>query len=321
MAANASTDLDSPLVALARHNAEAATVAIPRAQADAFTHNALAHLLRLLATPTTPTEDPAVTQLQKNAMWLNFLMVPATPADRQKVESDRAPWLALLPEAMRSPGAGYAPCLSKDEARPWVVAWWPLTYLQSQSGVVMAPGVVVLDDVHPGDNKLQRLHWRRCLQLFNTLQTLRGFRMASLAGLQAKDLDALVDGDTTAPTLAPAQGSQLAWAQEWQGALDQCIAALVPGLRRLAQDQGQAPVVGLELPDAQGRVLADAELAWPDAKVVVLRADQADLAVHWQDAHWHVELLDADGLHVQAQDWHVVVAAALKQAAIAKESP
>ena len=83
------------------------------------------------------------------------------------------------------------------------------------------------------------------------------------------------------------------------------------GLKTLADAQLTPPVVGYEMTNAKGQVVADAELAWPTKQLVVLRADQDDLVSIWNAATWQVVLLDEDGLNVQTQDWHSVVLAKL----------
>ena len=79
----------------------------------------------------------------------------------------------------------------------------------------------------------------------------------------------------------------------------------------LADAQLTPPIVGYEMADAKGQVVADSELAWPTKQLVILRDDQEDLTSIWEAAGWHSELLDADGLHIRAQDWHSVVLAKL----------
>jgi DEAD/DEAH box helicase domain-containing protein len=305
-------------VALTRHSGEKSTVVFPRAQQGAFTQNAISQLLHFLATPTSASEDPAATQLQKNAMWLNFLMIAHNTEEKRSVDSGIAQWSPLLPEAMQSMGGGYAPCLSQTDVKPMVLAWWPLSYVQSQAVTGEAPGILLIDDVKISDGKQHRVDWRRWLQLFNTLQTLPGFRMASLAGLQAKDLDVLADTGTHA--VAPAQPNQVALAQEWQEVLSQSISTLVAGLQLMAAANISPPLVGHEVVDAKGHVLADAELAWPAELLVVLRTDQDDLTSVWQAAGWQVELLDEDGANIQARDWHSVVLDRLTNASNRKES-
>jgi DEAD/DEAH box helicase domain-containing protein len=310
LAGDPMTDLDSPLVALTLHSGEAVTAFLPRAQQNAFTYNAVTLLLHYLATPTSVSVDTAAVQLQKNAMWLNFLMIPSNEQEKQWVDTGINHWMPQLPQAMQSQGKSHAPCLSKRDAQPMVMAWWPLSYLKSQDGALDSPGLVLLDDSIINDNKKLRLDWRRWLQVFNTLQTLKGFRMASLLGLQNKDLELLHDKDI-GQQASPAQPSQIVWALEWQNVVLQSLSSLVPGLRILADAQLTPPVVGYEITNAKGQVTADAELAWPTKQLVVLRADQDDLISIWEAASWHVVLLDEDGLNVQMQAWHSVVLAKL----------
>jgi DEAD/DEAH box helicase domain-containing protein len=89
------------------------------------------------------------------------------------------------------------------------------------------------------------------------------------------------------------------------------MSSLALGLKILADAQLTPPVVGYEMTNAKGQVVADAELAWPTKQLVVLRADQDDLVSIWNAATWQVVLLDEDGLNVQTQDWHSVVLAKL----------
>ena len=135
--------------------------------------------------------------------------------------------------------------------------------------------------------------------------------MASLLGLQGKDLELLHDTDVSRQPNSPSQPSQMAWAQEWQDVISHSLSSLTLGLNALADAQLTPPVVGYEMPNAKGQVAADAELAWLTNRLVVLRADQDDLVSLWEAASWQVVLLDEDGLNVQAQDWHSVVLAKL----------
>src|SRR5690606_22566549 len=93
--------------------------------------------------------------------------------------------------------------------------------------------------------------------------------------------------------------------------LEQTLEALRPGLRRLAEAGAAVPEVGLELADEKGRVLADAELAWPSEKLVVLRDDQADLTEVWATARWTVVELDEGLATSGGASWQGVVAPSL----------
>lgn len=69
-----------------------------------------------------------------------------------------------------------------------------------------------------------------------------------------------------------------------------------------------APTVGYELADYRGNVVADAELAWPEQLIVVLREDQTDMQGVWTDAGWRVLLLDDAGQSVgDGTDWVIAV--------------
>src|SRR5690606_19293384 len=78
----------------------------------------------------------------------------------------------------------------------------------------------------------------------------------------------------------------------WAETLGQVMAPIQPGLARLAQAGALVPVIGLELADDKGSVVADAEIGWTDAKVVVLRADQSDMVDAWSERGWKALCLD-----------------------------
>lgn len=65
------------------------------------------------------------------------------------------------------------------------------------------------------------------------------------------------------------------------------------------------PVVGLELQAESGEIVADAELAWAAARLVVLRPDQAQSAAAFETRGWRVVLL--------AEGWQHAVAKLLKE--------
>jgi hypothetical protein len=60
-------------------------------------------------------------------------------------------------------------------------------------------------------------------------------------------------------------------------------------LVRSCSEQGKPmPVVGFELQDQQGRVYAEAELAWPSKKVALLMPEQSDAAADFAAQGWKV---------------------------------
>lgn len=309
---SAETDLESPLVALARHGGTKAPATVPRAQEKAFTQHAVARLLHWLAQPVGAAgQDPAVEAQQRNAAWLEFLMVPV-PEDQAAANHQRGQWLPRLPLYIREPGPGFVPVMSKANGAASIVGWWPMVLAKGlpASSNWSAPGVVLLNQTDAVDEEALHQAWRRWLQLFNTVQFLRGTLLVTAEGLDGHDYDAL--GMPASPAAAPAQpASQAPINAAWQHVIEQALGDLAPGLKRLAEAGAEPPEVGMELSDAKGRVLADAELAWQAKKLAVLRPDQADLVETWGNAGWTVVLLDDTLAQVAGQPWAVAVASSL----------
>ena len=78
---------------------------------------------------------------------------------------------------------------------------------------------------------------------------------------------------------------------------------LRPGLRQLAMNGAPAPIVGHELADQRGVVVAEAELAWLSVHGVVLTFEQADLADAWRAAGWRVLVLDENVATIAGTGW------------------
>jgi len=309
---NLDSDLDPSTVVLTRHDGSKAPPTVPRAQEKAFSRHAVARLLQWLATPAGAAQTDAAEQAQqRNAAWLEFLMVPSTEKDRIEAETQRAQWLAHLPLHIAEPGPGYAPVMSKPNGPTSVVGWWPMLLAKGlpSSSQWTAPGVVLLDAASAVDAEALHRAWRRWLQLFNTVQFMPGTCLVTADGLYAHDYHGF--GPVSAGA-APAQpAAQAALDAAWQAVVEQALDGLVDGLRQLALAGAAPPEVGLELADARGRVLADSELAWATDKLAVLRPDQADLVELWSSEGWKVLLLD-DGLSLTGgSPWAVAVAAVL----------
>ena len=90
-----STDLESPLTSMHAHTGEMAPPSLPRAEPQAYTRHAIAQLLTLLGKPAADTEDPAMDQPRKNAIWATFVMVapPGSPAAVQAEARLHDVWL------------------------------------------------------------------------------------------------------------------------------------------------------------------------------------------------------------------------------------
>ncbi|WP_210147840.1 DEAD/DEAH box helicase [Aromatoleum petrolei] len=302
-------DLESPLAALGRHDGTKAPPHVHRAQEKAFTQHAVARLLHWLALGSDSSgNDAGLPVLQRNALWLGFLMIPSTEQDRTACASALATWQPRLPEALRAAPAGAAPMLARGENPCTMLGWWPLAWAKPQppSAAWSAPGIVVLDEGLAQDAETLHRAWRRWLHLYNAAQFLPGMLMVTGAGLDARDYEALAVGEEDKATSAtpPGQDATLAI---WQTVLEQTLTGLREGLKLLATAGAEVPEVGLELPDEKGQVIADAELAWPTEKLVVLRDDQADLAAVWGAAGWQVLVLTEDLALIDDEQWAAVV--------------
>jgi DEAD/DEAH box helicase domain-containing protein len=308
----AGTDLDSPLVALNRHAGASAPPGLPRSAPGAFSYHAVFQLLSALAMPpgTLGSPDAAVAQLQRNALWLGYLMVPPTQKEMESVKTEMATWSQKLPIWLQSPGAKHLPSLSRDDASPVALSWWPMVCIDGKLEGVTSPGALVLDDLVDQSEQKPHLDWRRWLQLFNTFQTLPGMLMTTLSGIQAGDLESLV---TMKPAAMAPVGStdQVALSQEWTAVLGMTIEELRSGLHTLARRGAMPPVIGHELANERGVVIAEAEMAWADWRLVLLTFDQADLESVWKSSGWKALVLDEDCSVVDGVPWTDAVCVAL----------
>ena len=305
------TDLESPLMSMSRHNGAKAPAAAPRAQEKAFTQHAVASLLSWLATPADfHAGDPAVEQLQRNALWLGFLMVPNNEQEKSACEHQLGQWIYRLPAHVKEPGKGFAHSISKVSGACQQVGWWPLDAAKGlpQQSEWMAPGVLVLDEATADTEAALHLAWRQWLHLFNTTQVLPGMWLTTANGLDHKDYDGL----SPWPAKGAAQPTeQTSLNGAWLEVFERLLDLLKPGMVRLAQAGAAVPEIGPELADEKGRVVAEAEMIWAAAHVAVLRSDQADMAQEWTAQGWAVLCLDEDLMQCMAQSWEKAVAAAL----------
>jgi uncharacterized protein YgfB (UPF0149 family) len=66
--------------------------------------------------------------------------------------------------------------------------------------------------------------------------------------------------------------------------------------------------MGHELANDRQQVVAEAEMAWPNRLLVVLTANQEDMAQEWVDAGWTVLVLSEDHQTIAKQAWVQAVA-------------
>jgi len=310
LALNAQTDLDSPMATHARHDGQRAPASVQRPTPAPFALHAVAQLLSFLATPAGDgPQDAGLQTLRRNALWLNWLMVPPNPEQKTLVESKMAGWANLLPVEMQPPVADAAPALSVGSASPTVLSWWPMQYARGQADGWRSPGLVLLDDTLAADESVCRAQWRRWLAFANHEQVLPGMLMATMSSLNGGECAGWVFAQTGQVSV-PAAGAQTL-PEAWLIAIEQTLQVLQTGARLLAEAQAPLPCVGHELADDRGDVLAEAEMAWPDERLVVLTPGQEDMKPIWVDEGWTALVLSDDLQTIGAVPWWRAVGQAL----------
>jgi DEAD/DEAH box helicase domain-containing protein len=120
---------------------------------------------------------------------------------------------------------------------------------------------------------------------------LPGFLLATQDGIDAEDYSSTAGSYTVRSGLND-MGAMLS--AGWDAVIAQAMESLVPGLRTMmAQGLDPPNEVGFEL-DNDGEVVAEAELAWLDRKVVLLMPEHCDRSNVWQSQGWHAVVAEGD---------------------------
>ncbi len=147
--------------------------------------------------------------------------------------------------------------------------------------------VCCLDD---GESALERVDfersWINALRLYNIFQFLPGARFITRQGV-AKGAYFALQWETadqeSSTDKERAQNVDPTWKEIWELADPEAHSVL----EKLKQQGRPAPAVGFEL-IVNGRVEAEAELAWPNDKEVYLTAEQIDMKDFFQEQGWSV---------------------------------
>jgi DEAD/DEAH box helicase domain-containing protein len=306
------TDLDSPLASHSRHDGSKAPAAVQRALPGAFGSHSIAQLLKFLSEPCGDGhQDAAMYPIQRSVLWLNFLMIPSTAEEKTVVQSKMDSMATQLPVDFQAPKPNFAPVLSKGAASPTVMGWWPISYASGVRDGISCPGVILLDDLDFVNEEVLRLNWRKWLALFNQQQMLQGVLLVTRSAMDAGDCAGWLPAVNTHTHSGASSPEQQLLAKEWDDAISQTLEPLRQGLRQLAALQATPPAVGYELANDRGNVVAEAEMAWSDKFLVLLTADQEDLAVEWSNAGWTALILSEDCLQVASEPWVHAVASKL----------
>lgn len=246
--------------------------------------------------------------VQRNVLWLNFLMIPNTAQEKVLVETEMASVLPQLPMDMQAPTHGYAPVLSKGSGLLRVLSWWPMAYASGARDGLSGPGVVVLDDVDIDNVETLRLSWRQWLALFNHQQMLSGMLLATRTALDAGDCAGWTSSSQESSSSGATSTDQQMLSKDWADAIEQTLEHLRPGLRELAKRQAPVPSIGHELANERNQVVAEAEMAWPVSQLVLLTPEQDDMHDVWVQAGWAVLQLSENYLNVSDLPWAQAVA-------------
>jgi DEAD/DEAH box helicase domain-containing protein len=178
-----------------------------------------------------------------------------------------------------------------------------LAYASGTREGLTAPGVLLLDDVNFKDVDTLHLNWRKWLALYNQQQMLPGMLLATRTGMDAGDCAGWTAAPQSGAGLGAASADQQILAKDWADAIDQTLDLLRPGLRELAALQALLPLIGHELANERNQVVAEAEMAWPDKRLVLLTAEQEDMADAWAGVGWTVLQLSENDLMLAGMPW------------------
>jgi DEAD/DEAH box helicase domain-containing protein len=252
---------------------------------DSFwTQHAVAILLQWLGRPTGDSGDQQAGRLARHAGATAFRMVPNPTSPT--LEDARIKlvkfWNGLDQLPCERPDKSVA-CGNVNDLSVMLRYWWPNELANSSTPIPPSPGFVIYNDEHLQNEPERHLIWRRWLWLFNIFQTLPGVLLATKEGVDAGDHEALtISSGTGSGTGA----SGAAHAAAWEMVVEQAMGILAEGLHAL-MDAGLPPPdeVGYEL-EQVGDVVAEAELAWIQRKLVLLLPVHADSASVWEANGW-----------------------------------
>lgn len=277
---NVKTDLDSPFGSHTLHNNVP-----PKLQVNMslLQHNSVATLLEWLASPVLESGDGFLARQQQNMQGLTVRMVlnPKAIDTWQPLKSDFDTLWQQLPASLQARPDASHPASSPLDKEPRIRLYWPQSWAEPKYTLAPTTGMLLLDD-RAIDDKQSQKPWRRWISWFNHLQILPGMFLMTTKGLANNDYAVLAEAPIGG-VLPPSSGDDLAW----QNALANIIKAVMPGMIELSKTGVQPPDdFGLELPDENGEVIAEAEAAWTPDQIVLLTPAQEEFLPEWISQGW-----------------------------------
>lgn len=257
-----------------------------------WSHHAVTTLIRLLAKPSDESSDQQVIAMAHHAGATAFRMIPhpTLPALEEARAQLARFWNNRNDLPCERPAQSVA-CGNINDPSLMVRYWWPSGLSNPEKSLPPSPGFVIFNEAQAQDEPTRHLMWRRWMWLFNVFQTLPGVLIATQAGIEAGDYSSLSVVTATRPGTG-VQGA--AHVSAWEDILKQSMPVLEIGLREL-MDAGVPPPneVGLELEEG-GEVVAEAELAWTAAKLVLLMSAHVEHQERWESQGWTTVVAEGD---------------------------
>ena len=265
-----------------------------------WNQHAMAVLMHWLGKPTGDSRDEQVNKISRHAGATAFRMIPnpSEPALETARQSLLDFWEGIKDWALDRPSQS-VPCGNVNDVSLTLRYSWPRELADTSTNVPISPGFVIFHNAYTQSDPERHLAWRRWLWLFNIYQTLPGFMLVTQAGLDAQDYSSLKLTNTAKPGSSNHGAAQAA---AWESAIEQAMSQLSTRLRDL-MDAGVMPPddVGYELEQA-GEVIAQAELAWRSARVVLLMPEHADGISIWVANGWKPLVAEGDWQHMVASE-------------------
>jgi DEAD/DEAH box helicase domain-containing protein len=152
----------------------------------------------------------------------------------------------------------------------------PLEAIRSPAPAQLVAALCLHDQEGGGDADHFRRHWNGVLRRYNLLQFLPNAFCLATSGTHKHLYDDIESWVVPRPGPAgTAPGPGATPVADSLAFVDPELRSLVDALLRAGASM---PVVGFELGDAEGAVVAEAELAWPTRQVALLLPGQAESA-------------------------------------------
>ena len=252
---------------------------------------ALFLLLRWLRDSGEPNTAANSMERWRNAIFTTLLGLfdqqrMRKPALRERFEEAAGPLPGQLAEAladMSDPAFGGAGAYlnESNETAPFADIFLALPL----AAIEPPDPTQLLAIAHLRDAEANRRHpnyrhaWNGVLRTFNLLQFLPDGWWITSEGVTSKRYPDYPPAEEAPPPAA-------ADATDWTAAVELAATELHEAMTQWAAKDLPAPEVGYELADSGGKVLAEAELAWPPHKVAVLHGEEG--AGAFEGAGWRV---------------------------------